>query len=194
VLAHGDAIEREFALAAGDGDQGEVGGAAADVHHQDQIAHSHAFAPVGVAFDPGVESGLRLFEQCEIAVAGLNGGFQRQFARHRIEGSRHRYQHLLLGERSLRHARVPGLAQVLQKPAAGFDGRNPADAFRSAKRHQRRCAVYTRMRQPALGRGHQPPGILRAPLLGQPSHHEIPVRVPGQHQRSSRKVGAARQV
>ncbi len=63
VLAHGHAVEREFAPALGDRDQSEVGSAAADVHHQDQIAHLHALAPVGVAFDPGIEGGLRLFEQ-----------------------------------------------------------------------------------------------------------------------------------
>ena len=63
VLAHGHAVERQFAPALGDRDQREVGGAAADIHHQDQIAHLHALAPVGVAFDPGIEGGLRLFEQ-----------------------------------------------------------------------------------------------------------------------------------
>ena len=146
VLAHGHAIEGEFALALGDRDQGEVGSAAADIHHQDQIAHLHALAPVGVAFDPGIERGLRLFEQGEIPVAGLLGGFERQLARHRIERSRHRYQHLLLGERSLRHVRVPSLAQVLQIAAAGLDRRNFIDSFRSAERHQRRRAVHAGMR------------------------------------------------
>jgi hypothetical protein len=99
-----------------------------------------------MAFDPGIEGGLRLFEQREIPVAGLLGGFERQLARHRIEGCRHRHQYLLLGEGSLRKRRVPSLAQVLQVAAAGLDGRNLLDAFRSAKRHQRRGAVHTGMR------------------------------------------------
>ena len=38
VLADRDALEREVAVALRDGDQAEVGGAAADVAHEDQVA------------------------------------------------------------------------------------------------------------------------------------------------------------
>ena len=71
VLAHRDAVQRQFAIRFGDGDQGEVGGAAADIDHQDQVAHLDALAPVGMALDPGVEGGLRLFEQGDVLIAGL---------------------------------------------------------------------------------------------------------------------------
>ncbi len=71
VLAHRDAFERQLAPRFGHRDQGEIGGAAADIDHQDQIAHLHALAPVGVPLDPGIEGGLRLFEQGDVLVAGL---------------------------------------------------------------------------------------------------------------------------
>ena len=74
VLAHRDALQRQLAVAFGHRDQGEVGGAAADVDHQNQVAEPDALAPVGVPFDPGVERGLRLFEQRDVLVAGLLGG------------------------------------------------------------------------------------------------------------------------
>ena len=69
VLAHGHAVQRQLAPRFRNRDQGEIGGAAADVHYQDQIAHLHALAPVGVALDPGIEGRLRLFEQRDILVA-----------------------------------------------------------------------------------------------------------------------------
>ena len=38
VLAHRHAVEGQFAALLGDGDQREIGGAAADIDHQDQVA------------------------------------------------------------------------------------------------------------------------------------------------------------
>ena len=72
--------------------------------------------------DPGVEGGLRLFEQKEISVAGLFGGFQGQLARHGVEGGGHGDQDLLLDERRVREFAIPGVAQVVQIAAAGLDG------------------------------------------------------------------------
>ena len=171
-------FKRELALVLGDRDQGEVGGAAADIHHQDQIAQLHALAPVGVALDPGIEGGLRLFEQGEVLIAGLLRGFERQLARHGIERCRHRDQHLLLGEGSVGLLEIPGLAQMLQIAAAGFDRRDFVDALGRAERQQRRGAVHAGMREPRFGRGDQPPGVLRAALLRQPAGHESAVRRP----------------
>ena len=90
VLTHGHAGERQFTAALGDGDEGEVGGAAADIHHQNEVADGDEPAPVGVALHPGVKRGLRLFEQSDVFEAGLFGGFEGQFARHGVEGSRYR--------------------------------------------------------------------------------------------------------
>ncbi len=194
VIAHRDAVEREFPGLLGHRDQGEVGGAAADIHHQDQVAHLHALAPVRVALDPGVEGRLRLLQQSDVAVAGLFGGFERQFARHRIEGRGHGDQHLLFGERRVRHLRVPGLAQVLQVAAAGLHRRDFLHAIGRAEGQQRTGAVHAGMREPAFGAGDQASGILHAAFLRQASHHVAALRVPGQCQRPLRKIAGAGQV
>ena len=48
MLADRYALERQLAAVFRDGDQGEVGGAAADIDHQDQVADGDALAPVGM--------------------------------------------------------------------------------------------------------------------------------------------------
>jgi hypothetical protein len=85
VLAHGDAIQLQIARLLGDGDQCEIGSAAADVDHQDEIANLNALAPIGMALDPGIESRLRFLQEQEILVAGQLGGLERQFTRNRVE-------------------------------------------------------------------------------------------------------------
>ena len=67
VLADRDALEGEIAVALGDGDQAEVGGAAADVADEDQVADRDATAPgVAEAVDPRIESSLRFLEQSHL--------------------------------------------------------------------------------------------------------------------------------
>ena len=98
----------------GDGDQREIGGASADVYHQDEVAHLHALTPVRMPLDPGVERGLRFLQQQRILIAGLLSGLQRKLARNGVERSRHCHQDLLLRERRVRHLLVPGGAEMLQ--------------------------------------------------------------------------------
>ncbi len=154
-----------------------------------------ALAPVGMPLDPGVEGRLRLFEQRDVLIAGLLGGFQRQFARHGIERSRHRDQHLLLGERRVGHAGVPGLAQMLQVAAAGFHRRDLVDAFRRAEGQQRRGAVHAGMREPRFGRRDQAADVFRR-RASAPAGPTTKSRagVPGQRDGAGRKIGRARQV
>ena len=47
VVAHRHSVENQVAAGFGDADEGEIGGAAADIHHQHQIADFHALAPIG---------------------------------------------------------------------------------------------------------------------------------------------------
>ena len=77
-----------------------------------------------MSFNPGVERGLRLFEQQQISVAGFFGGFATSARAPRRQRSRHGHQHLLLVERCVRHFRIPRLPQMLQIAARRFDGRN----------------------------------------------------------------------
>ena len=52
-------------------DEREIRGASADIGYQDEIAYRYVGSPARVAFDPGIERRLRLFEQRDYAVAGL---------------------------------------------------------------------------------------------------------------------------
>ena len=70
VFADRDTLQLKFAVFVGDRDQREVGGAAADVEDQDEIARLHAFAPIGVTLEPGVKGGLRFFEKSHFRKAG----------------------------------------------------------------------------------------------------------------------------
>ena len=145
MFADSHALQRQFSSLLGDRDQREIRGAAADVHHQNQIAHRDALAPIGMPLDPGVERRLRLFEQQQILIAGLFGGFQRQLSRHRVERRGHRHQHLLLDERRVRHLRIPSLAQMFQIAARCFHRGNSCDAFGRVERKDGRRAIDARM-------------------------------------------------
>ena len=90
VFADGDALEAKFAAFFGDGDQREVGGAAADIDDEDEVADPDLLAPVRMAFDPGVEGRLRLFEQDDVLVARLFRSVQGQLARDGVERGRAR--------------------------------------------------------------------------------------------------------
>ena len=92
VLANGDPVQLQFTLALGHRDQREIGSAAADIDHQDQIAHPDAIAPIWVTLQPCIKGRLRLFEENYIRVASFLSGALRQFAGDRIERSGNRHQ------------------------------------------------------------------------------------------------------
>ena len=119
VIANRDALEREVAVVLADENQAEVGGAAADVAHQHEVADAKLPPPrVAGAVDPGVARGLRLFEQRDVLQPGRFRGAQRQLARVLVERRRHGEEHLLPVERQRRilrrDLRVPRLPQMPQ--------------------------------------------------------------------------------
>jgi hypothetical protein len=64
VLAHGNALQLQIAIALQHGDQRQVGGAAAHVHDQDDVAMLDLLAPLAAAgLDPAVQRGLGFFQQ-----------------------------------------------------------------------------------------------------------------------------------
>ena len=91
VFADGDALHGEVAVCVFDGDQAEVGSAAAEV------ADEHAVTGLDLVFpsaeflrSPGVERRLRFFEQDDlIAEPGGGGGFEGEFARGFVERGRY---------------------------------------------------------------------------------------------------------
>ena len=82
-----------------------------------------------MAVDPGVEGGLRFFEQNNVAIAGLVGGAFGEVARNGVERCGHGDQDLLLVERRVRPGLRPGVAEMFQVAPRCFDGRDFAHAF-----------------------------------------------------------------
>ena len=116
VIADGHAVELHLAaFAAADADQREVGRAAADVADEDLLARLDKLVPaVAMGIDPGVERRLRLFDQHHPRQAGQGGRLDRQLPGHFVERGRQREHEILLGQRMLREAGVPGGADVGQ--------------------------------------------------------------------------------
>ncbi len=67
VISDRQATEHQFAVFFCDGDQREIGGAAADVAHQQRVAElEHAPPAVSGVVEPGIDGGLWLFKQHQI--------------------------------------------------------------------------------------------------------------------------------
>ena len=160
VIADRDAVQREFAVRLGDGDQREVGGAAADIDDQDEVAHRNALAPIGMALDPGVEGRLRLFEQGDVLIAGLLRGFQGQFARHGVEGRGDGDQHLLRLEGRVGHLGVPGLRAGA--PGSGGWLRRARSCRRLRARGREAAARCGRRRSARASSWPRRPGVRRS--------------------------------
>ena len=108
MVSDRDALELQFAGAFGNGNQREVGGAAADIDDENEIARFHLFAPVRIALDPGVEGGLRFFEDGDFGKAREFGGALGEVTRGRIERCGNGKEHRLVFECSFGMLQVPG--------------------------------------------------------------------------------------
>ena len=155
VIADREPGEREVATLFADFNEREVGGAAADIGNENEIAHGDFISPMfALAVEPGVERGLRFFEQRQMLEAGGPGRFHGEFARGRIERRGHRQDDLLrfqfvFGDRVRRH-RIPGFGEMFQIPCAGFDRRNATVGLGGAERQDRRFAIAAGVPQPRL--------------------------------------------
>ena len=91
--------------AVGNGNQAEIGGAAADITDQDDVTRTDQRTPLPTCLrDPGVERCLRLFKQGDFAKTGGLRCFGGQTLRNRIERCRNRQDNL-----SFRKVPVPPL-------------------------------------------------------------------------------------
>src|SRR6266550_5255635 len=79
VVANGNAFQYQVAAVLRNGDETEIGSAAANVANQNEVANLDALAPgVALTFQPRVKRRLRLFEQRDLPISGLVGGAARQ--------------------------------------------------------------------------------------------------------------------
>ncbi len=199
VLADGQTREDQVAGLLGHGDQGEVGGAAADVADEDHVADLHVLPPVvPPRREPGVKGGLRFFQQRDVLEPRLAGGLDRQLAGHCVERGGDGQQDVLIlktvGGGLAGHRRIPGVAQVFEIGGRGVDRRDLLDVVGGRPRQDRRPAVDTGVRQPALGRADQPARNLRAVVAGEHADRPIRHRHPGQVQRLGRELLGAGEV
>ena len=114
VVADRHAGQHQLARLLADGDQRQVGGAAAHVADQHHVADLDLLAPLVVAgVDPGIKGGLRLLQQGDVLQAGGAGRLDGQLAGHGVERGRHRQDDVLLLQPVLGHVLgdqvVPGL-------------------------------------------------------------------------------------
>ena len=178
----------EVARLLADGDQGEVGRAAADVADEDEVADLDLLAPVvALGVEPGVERGLRLFQQRDVARARRRGR-PRRSARGPTASNEAGTVRTMSCSSSrwsacpCPRALVPGLAEVLQVAWWRLDRR---DLRRWRRRRRRGCqgrigrlAVDAGVAQPALGRGDQPARHLGADVAGELADGVVAVRRP----------------
>ena len=132
----------------------------------------HALAPVGMPLDPGVEGRLRLFEQRDVAVAGLlrRPPVSARAPPHRTTPARSpapaaRRTARRASSRSRRRADAPDSGGW---PPPARSSSTPSGARNGSSGDG---AVDARMREPRFRRRHQPPGIFHAALLRQPADH-----------------------
>ncbi len=178
VVADADAgqARRRDAVRGGlDLDQGEVGGAAADVAHQQQAGLRELGGELfAVAEQPVVEGGLRLLQQAQARQAGEAGRLQGERARALVEGGGHREHEVLVFERGLGVPPSPRRAHVGEVARARDHRRNLAHVLGRAPGQDGGAAVDAGVRQPALGAGHRAPGHLGAELASVlPDHRRV---------------------
>jgi len=99
VIADRQAGKLHLAPLLGNGDEGKIGGAAADIDDQDDVAFADVVTePLAHSLDPGIKRGLGLFEQGDVFEAGVRGRRERQLARRGIEGGGNGQDDLLSGD------------------------------------------------------------------------------------------------
>ena len=199
VLPDGLPRQGELAILLGHGNQREVGRPAADVADEQDITDLDLLPPaVSLPGEPGIEGGLRFFQQGDPLQTGRPRGLDGQLASDRVERRGNGQEHVLLFQRLVRvlagDLLIPGVAEVTQVGCRCLDRRDLVDIRRSAPRQDRGAAVHSWMREPALGRTDQSSRHLRPMLPGEGSHHATRRRLPGQVRRPLGKLLRRRQV
>ncbi len=199
VLADGQARQGQVAPFVGDGDQGEVGRPAADVADQDDVADLDLLAPsVALGGQPGVERGLRLLEQRDVLrappCAAASMVSSRATASNEAGTVRKTSWFSSRSAAVLPAIRcVPGVAQVLEVGRRGGDRRDPGHVLGRRPGQDGGAAVDAGVREPALGRAHQPARHLGPVVAGEDADHAVRRRLPGQVERPRGKLLGRRQ-
>ena len=125
MIADGDAVKLHLAaFTTTNPDQREVGRAAADIADENLLTRFDKLVPlVSMGIDPGIEGRLWFFDQHHSRQAGQGGRLDGQLPCHFIKRRGQREHEILLGQRILREAGVPGCAGVGQIARADLNRR-----------------------------------------------------------------------
>ena len=166
VLADRGAGEVDQVAFAGDADEAEIAGAAADVADQNDLAIEELLAGRGeVVGDPGIEGRGGLFEQRELLDAGIARGHDGEFARLFVEGGGDGEDDVLLGKRDA-FGLVPFLAEFRDEAGGDFDGREHAAGFLGVPGEDFGGAIDIGIGEPRFGGVDQAGGDERALFAG----------------------------
>jgi len=123
VLTDRDPARLEPPILRVEQDGREIGGAAADIDDEHDVANPELRPPgVPAAVEPGVECRLRLLEQRELVQTGGERRLHRVLARGGVERRRHGQDDILIAERStVGIAGAKRLADVLEDAERGLD-------------------------------------------------------------------------
>ena len=147
VLADADALQHRFAMFDLHADQAEVGGAAADVGHQDQPALRQVLRQRGtMPVQPVMQRCLRFLDQVQPRQSGQPCRFQRQRPGAFVERGGNGEDQILPLQRCAGKTRIPGASDMGQIAGAGRQRRDFLHIVRSAPRQDGCAAVHCRMR------------------------------------------------
>ena len=200
VFADADALQLQVAGDIGHRDQAEIGGAAADVAHQDDVARRHRIAPLPAGpRGPGIEGRLRFLQQRDVAQSGGLGRFGRQVSRDLVERSGHRHHDLAVADVPLPALGLSGVEEgaleVLQVEAGAIERRELLLCAIGPPRKRALLRIDVRVGQPGFGRRHQAIGHQGAMVAGElPDDPRLPAVVPGQLERPRPEFLRMRQV
>ncbi len=166
MLADGSAREVHQIALAGDANQAEIAGAAADVADQHNLAIEQLLTRLReVVGDPRVERRGGLFEQREALDAGFFRRHDRELAGLFVERSWDGEHDVLFGEGSGLGA-VPLFAELGDISRRDFHGREHATGLGRIPRQDLGGAVDVGIGEPRFGRMHQAGGDERALIAG----------------------------
>ena len=195
MVADGLAKEAELAVLLVRLDQAEVGGAAADVDDETEIAGPDASGVLnGMRREPAIKCRLRLLEKGEVGEAGLASGVDGERAGHVVERRGYGEDDLLLLHRRCGMARVPGIDEMLQIARRRLDRRDAMDLRRGGPGEQRGGAIDAAVTEPRLRGGDEPAGNAGAVIAGELADDVPGGRIPRQRRRAGGKVVRPRQV
>jgi hypothetical protein len=195
MIAHGNTPQGRLSPIGAHLNEREIGGAAADVHHQHEPhAGEGGGQIVAMMRRKIVKGGLRLLDQQELLKPGLARGGDGERACGFVEGSGDGDDDFLRGQGGGGMGVVPSGGQMREQPGRRLDRRDFGHIAGGAPRQNGSRPVHAGVAQPALGGSHEPTGHAGALPAGEGAHDEPRRFGPRQLQRAGGQFVVSRQI